>query len=142
MKRLFVKISAFMLALPAATFAQAPGMTYGGFVASIIRLINLAIPVVIGVAIMSFMYGVLKYILSLGNEQEKREGREVMLWGVIALFVMFSVWGILRLLLGTFFGGSGGSFIGVPGYLAPGQEVDIINSQTYQIDSTLNRDFR
>ncbi len=126
-------MSAFLLALPIAAFAQAPGgtVTYGGAVTYFIRIINLVIPIVIGIAIVGFLYGVLKYILSLGNEQEKKEGKEVMLWGVVALFVMFSVWGLLRILLGTFFGGSGAGAIGVPGYLAPGQEVDVVNQRTW-----------
>jgi hypothetical protein len=36
---------------------------------------------------------VAKYIWSAGNEKE--EGKKIMIWGVIALFVMTSIWGLI-----------------------------------------------
>ncbi len=118
MKHLPIKYAPFLLfALPAVAFAQPA--TYSDLVGLFIRIINLVIPIVIGIAITGFLYGVLKYILSLRNEEEKRSGREIMLWGIIALFLMFSVWGILRILTNTFLGGTPqggtGTFYGIGG---------------------------
>ncbi len=63
-----------------------------GIVGSIIKIINLLIPVLIGVAILFFMYGAIQYIYSEGASKR----RNAMLWSLVALFVMVSVWGILR----------------------------------------------
>ncbi len=41
-----------------------------------------------------FLWGLVKYMYSLG-EKEKVEGRWLMVWGVVALFVMGSVWGLV-----------------------------------------------
>ena len=59
------------------------------------ELIQLAIPVVASLALFSFFLGLVKFIKSAG-EGEIKEGRDLMVWGTIALFVMFSIWGILR----------------------------------------------
>ncbi len=58
-------------------------------------------------ALIFFFWGLAKYILSAGDEEKKTEGRNIMIYGVIALFVMVSVWG-LTTLLGNTFGVTGG----------------------------------
>ncbi|HRH25558.1 MAG TPA: hypothetical protein PLD99_01225 [Parcubacteria group bacterium] len=59
------------------------------------NLVELAIPIVAGLALLGFFWGLAKYIFSQGNEQSKIEGKKVMVYGLVALFVMFSVWGII-----------------------------------------------
>ncbi len=48
-------------------------------------------------AVVAFFYGVVNYIISIRNGETKgvADGKQFMLWGLIALFVMFSVWGIV-----------------------------------------------
>ncbi len=54
----------------------------------------------ITLAIVIFFWGLIKYLMSVG--EEKSEGLQIMFYGVIAIFVMVSIWGIIRLLQGTF----------------------------------------
>ncbi|MCW9054667.1 MAG: hypothetical protein OQJ98_01635 [Candidatus Pacebacteria bacterium] len=63
-------------------------------------LINLAIPLVIALAVLLFFWGLATYIMKAGEEKE--QGRDLMIWGIIALFVMVSIWGLVRLLQDTF----------------------------------------
>lgn len=51
------------------------------------------IPIVFTLAVLLFFWGMAKYIWSEGTGKE--EGKKIMIWGVIALFVMSSVWGIV-----------------------------------------------
>ena len=51
------------------------------------------IPLVFTLALLVFFWGVVKYIWSEGTGKE--EGRKIMVWGIIALFVMSSVWGLV-----------------------------------------------
>ena len=70
--------------------------TTGGFaelVASTLRIFNQLIPVLVALALVLFMIGIIRYIRS-GNEKKNRT--EIM-WSLVALFVLFSVWGILRI---------------------------------------------
>lgn len=63
--------------------------------------LNALIGLFITLAIVVFFWGLIKYLTNLTGESGK-EGIQIMLWGVIAIFVMVSVWGIIRLLQSTF----------------------------------------
>jgi hypothetical protein len=49
-------------------------------------------------AVAAFFFGIVQYILGAreGTEAKIKAGNKFMLWGLIAIFVMFSVWGIVR----------------------------------------------
>ncbi|NLE07128.1 MAG: hypothetical protein GX627_00720 [Parcubacteria group bacterium] len=51
------------------------------------------IPIVFSLALLMFFWGMVKYIKDEG--QGKAEGRKLMMWGVIALFVMSTIWGLV-----------------------------------------------
>jgi hypothetical protein len=63
--------------------------------------------IVAAAALLVFFWGVLRYIAAAGDEKGKERGKTIMTWGVIALFVMFSVFGIVRFLQNSFGIGSG-----------------------------------
>lgn len=69
-----------------------------------IDLITTAMPVVAGIALAVFFWGLAKFILNAGDEGGREEGKEVMKWGIVALFVMISIWGIVIFLHNDFFG--------------------------------------
>ncbi len=60
-----------------------------------------------GIALLVFFWGLVKFITKAGDEAALEEGRRLMLWGIIALFVMVSVWG-LTLFIQTNLGIHGG----------------------------------
>ena len=65
-------------------------------------LLNLVVPIIMTLALIYFFIGLGKYILSAGDEEKKGEGRNIMIYGVIALFVMAAVWGLVNVLINTF----------------------------------------
>ena len=67
-----------------------------------VNIISLAIPVIISVAFLGFFWGIAQFILNSGNGKDVEGAKDTMLWGVIIIFVMFSVWGIIRILQSTF----------------------------------------
>lgn len=91
--------------LPALVFAQ----SLEAGVATIGRIMNAIVPIVVTLAIIYFFYGLAKYILSAGDPTKAKDGKSIMIFGVIALFVMFSVWGLIRLIGNTFGIGTGGT---------------------------------
>ncbi len=78
-------------------------------------LVEITIAVVAAIALLAFFWGLVKFVFRFkGDEKEVEEGKRIMKWGLIALFVMVSVWGIVRfmqsaLLPGGVFTPSGGS---------------------------------
>jgi len=80
-----------MFALPLLASAQ----DVTSLIDKIQEWVSLLTPVVVGIALLAFFWGLAKFIFNSGNEEKKSEGKNIMIWGVIALFVMVSVWGIV-----------------------------------------------
>ncbi|MBI2631092.1 hypothetical protein HYW73_02650 [Candidatus Nomurabacteria bacterium] len=71
---------------------------------------NSIIPLIFAVAILMFIWGAVKFFIINSDEEAKREqGKQFMIWGIIALTVMTTVWGLVALLGGTF--GIGGDIL-------------------------------
>lgn len=50
-------------------------------------------------AVLVFLYGLMKNMFKgQGSDTARSEGRKLMLWGVIGLFVMTSVWGLVTII--------------------------------------------
>jgi hypothetical protein len=64
--------------------------------------LNALIGLFITLAIVIFFWGLIKYLWDVGGSEDKSEGLQIMMYGVIAIFVMVSIWGIIRLLQNTF----------------------------------------
>lgn len=78
--------------------------TFREAMVSIVSLINtVLIPIIFAISFVAFLYFVFKYfILGATNEAERKKGLPYVLWSLLALFVMISVWGLVQLLLNTF----------------------------------------
>ncbi|MFA6324935.1 MAG: hypothetical protein WCX46_01785 [Candidatus Paceibacterota bacterium] len=60
------------------------------------------IPVLFTLALVVFIWGVIQYVINTGEEKKKAEGKQFIIWGIIALAVMVSVWGLVSILTNTF----------------------------------------
>jgi hypothetical protein len=55
----------------------------------------------VGIGLLVFIWGVSKVIRGAGDPEMLSEGKKYMLWALIGLFVIFSMWGIVELLRST-----------------------------------------
>ena len=55
----------------------------------------------LAVAFVTFLYGVYEMIAGSDNEESRKLGQQHVLWGVIGLFIMVSVFGILNVVCQT-----------------------------------------
>ncbi len=60
------------------------------------NVIFLLIPISAAAALLAFFWGMAQFILHSGNDDAHAEGRRMMLGGVLALFILVSIWGIVR----------------------------------------------
>lgn len=102
------KITSSSLVLAAAAFlpAVASAQQTSGFRNLLVQahgILDQLIPLVIGLAVLVFLWGVLQYVVSKGAD-DKAMARSTMLYGILGLFVMVSVWGLVGLLSQTIFG--------------------------------------
>jgi uncharacterized RDD family membrane protein YckC len=103
MKKYFTII---LLMTPAIAFAAPRSLKE--LMELFIDLLDQAVVVVAALALLFFFWGLAQLILNADNEDKKKASKSIMVWGIIILFVMFSIFGILRVLSNTFFGGSSG----------------------------------
>ena len=77
-------------------------MTLKSFIeGSVVGIIDgTIIPLLYALAFLFFIYGIARTFFS-NNEEKRKEGRNLAIWGIIGLAVMFSVWGLVKLLLNT-----------------------------------------
>lgn len=62
------------------------------------------VPFLVGLGLILFLAGVLRFVSSGDNEEARQGGRNMMMFGIISLFVMVSIWGFVNILSRTFFG--------------------------------------
>lgn len=96
-KSFYSTLTAAVLALPALASAA----SVYDLLALANNVLNASIAILITAAIVGVFYGVVKALFSSGAEG-KKDGIKIALYGVVAVAVMVSIWGIIRLLQNTF----------------------------------------
>ncbi len=98
-------LSILFIAMPSIVFAYPNDVR--DVVEIFISIIALLIPLAVALAILFFFWGIAKFILYAGDETKRKEAKYMLIWGVLALFVMATIGGIIYLLDVTFLGGYG-----------------------------------
>lgn len=117
MKKVIALIGSFML--PVIVFAQNTGtggqQTNLGNILDVVRdLVNKAVYVLVAIGILIFVYGIVMYVISK-DEAAKEAARNLIIYGVIGLFAIVSVWGLVNVLANTFGVGGGVDATGAGG---------------------------
>lgn len=100
MKRIISLVLGFSF-IPFVTFAAITDLrSFIDFFSDIIQ--TGIIPLLVGVAVVAFMYGIIQYFLNPDNEEKRKQGKSYITWGLVALFIMISFWGIVRIAQNTF----------------------------------------
>jgi hypothetical protein len=105
--------------LPMLVLAQ-PDDAINAFVSTIQNWVRLLLPTLIALALVLFLWGVLRYLFSKDGPS-KKEARDFMMWGIVALFVMVSVWGLVKVLQDIIFGDNNNVTNPIPPPILPGQ---------------------
>ena len=64
-------------------------------------IINPLIVFLFALAIVYFVYGLVRYLLTPENEEIRTRSKSHMLWGIFGMFIMIAVFGIMNILLKT-----------------------------------------
>src|SRR3990167_476750 len=101
------------LAVLVVTYAN----TWAGFVNVLVSLMNKGIGTLLVLAVAVYFWGISSNILEFGEDKGGEKRKAYLFWGIIILFVMVSIFGILRLVQNTIFGSEAIPNSG-PGFLA------------------------
>ena len=86
-------------ALPFVALAQT---NLGSVISKLQNLLDALIPLLVTLTIVFFFWGLAQYVFNSGSEESKEEGKNKMIWGLVAIFIMVSIWGIIGLFGTTF----------------------------------------
>jgi hypothetical protein len=102
----------FMAALPLSVFALfatvvhaqesgGDGGTLGSDISDFLIFIDsYLVPLIFAIAFLVFLWGVFRYFIAGGDSDENRKkGKDFIMYGLIGFFVMISVWGIVNILV-------------------------------------------
>lgn len=98
-KSLFASLAVAVALVPSVVGAQIIDLGRGDLRSAfdmIMVLINTyAIPFLIALAILYFLYGVLQFIMNADDDTKRAAGRNKIIYGLVGLVVMVSVWGLI-----------------------------------------------
>ena len=99
MRRIVLALAVY--ASPALAFAATP-KTFSEFVNMVVNIFNALTALLVLAAVVFYLMNI---TTGIGKTGEKRaQMYTIMLWGMLALFLMVSIWGILHILQSTLFG--------------------------------------
>lgn len=103
---LFLFVPSFVLAQPAQTdFVNtfAPYLVGGyGFGVGLLDYLYVLVPFALSLSVLFFLWGLAKFVYRAGDPKSHEDGRRVMIWGVIAIFVFVSIYGIMEMIANLF----------------------------------------
>ena len=95
----FIKIFAIIFFALQYNISFAQDTTYPlNFINGLQGVINLIIPLLIGISIVVFIWGIIRYMAHADNQEDRAAGKSLMIYGITALFVVVSIWGIIAIL--------------------------------------------
>ena len=61
----------------------------------IVNWLGILLPILSTLAVVFFLFGLVKFMAQAGDEKSHEDGKALMVWGMIALFVMVGLWSII-----------------------------------------------
>ena len=100
-KRLVSGLSSLAgLFLPLTAFAATP-VTIPVFLGRVRGILDALIPFIIGLAVFVIIWGIFNYVVHAAEEEKRAEARAYIVWGIVGVFFMISIWGFVTILLNT-----------------------------------------
>lgn len=91
--------SALTACMPFVVAAQVSNIS--SLLTLIQTIINEALPVLLAIASIVFIWGVVLYITGAGDEEKRKKGQNMIIYGLIGLFVLVAFWGIVNVAVNT-----------------------------------------
>ncbi len=101
-----MKKSLFLISLVPGLADAASITSLSDLVQLVLKMINLLLRFTIALALLFFLINIFRMVFASGSEDDIKQAKTYMLYGIVALFVMVSVWGLVNIVTSTFFGGS------------------------------------
>ncbi len=103
MKHIPKFIFLFVLTLPLVSYAAGSGY-FSDSLNSISKIMSTSVVTLLfGIAFLAFVIGLIRYIITGAHDEEKRaQGKNLMIWAVVGLAIMSTLFGIINIVSGIF----------------------------------------
>ncbi len=78
-------------------------MTFKSIVDILTGLLATSIPIAVGLCLIAFFWGIFQTFGKVDDAEKRKEGRDMIFWALIALFVVVTLGGIIQILSNTLF---------------------------------------
>lgn len=96
-KHIMKKLAAFVIAFLIPTLAFAQGASVDTVLSRVGTWVQTGTYLLVAIAILVFIYGIVRYVIA-PDEKQKESAQKLILWGVVGLFAIVSVWGLVNFL--------------------------------------------
>ena len=104
MKKILSSLAVF--AFPVVAYAQmitsTPVTDANSLINKVDDLINVAVWMLVSLAVLFIVWNGVQFIRHSASPDDRGTYRDAMLWGVVGLFLIISIWGLVLILQGTF----------------------------------------
>ncbi len=94
-------ISAAISLAPSLAFAQQIN-NVNDLTRTLTSIGNVVIEILIAFAIIYIIFNVIRFIMAADKPEDRNSIGKAILWGIVGLFVILSIWGLVRILTSTF----------------------------------------
>jgi phosphotransferase system glucose/maltose/N-acetylglucosamine-specific IIC component len=98
--RLLYFTTLLLVTFPQIALAQDP--TFKSVIYDLTGLLRSLVPVLVGAALLVFIGGLAQYVFQAGDQGAVETGKNRMIAGVVGLFVIATVWGLVQIVGATF----------------------------------------
>lgn len=96
-------IATLALLAPTVAFAQTRPITdVNSLTAKLTGIGNTVIGILIAIAVIYIIWNTLQFIMNASDAEKRAESRTGILWGIVGLAIILSIWGLVAIVTGTF----------------------------------------
>lgn len=101
MKKVLLGLSLTFLPVVALADIVATQTSATQTIAGLTNIVNAVVPFLLAIAVVVFIYGVIKYVI-VQDAESKVSARSYIIWGIVGIAVILSVFGLAKLLQNSF----------------------------------------
>lgn len=102
MKKYILAASALFAATPAFAQNNSAFTSLTGAVTYVSSWVNTLIALIVALSVLMFIWGVFRYVRGADDPAKQKDAKWFVLYGILGIFIMLSVWGLVGILQGTF----------------------------------------
>lgn len=102
MKKYVQIATVYSLTLAPLLASAATNQTLKDVIGTIAGYLDLALKLIMGLAVLFFVWNVVKYFIINSDSAKRAEAAQYVMWSLIGFFVILSLWGLVNILMSTF----------------------------------------